>query len=333
MPDKAGAVGSTSATSPDEAKRLAIRGEGAVGSTVDVTVVVVSYNSRNWLERCLSPVVHQSGDVLGLEVIVVDNASTDGSAAFVRERFPGVTVIESNVNLGFGAGCNRAFAVAKGRTIILVNPDCELQPGAIGALHRFLRDHPRIGAVGGRLAYGDGSFQHAAFRFPSLAQVFLDFFPMNWRLTESRLNGRYPRAIDTTAFECDAVLGALMAIRRTAIAGTGGFDERYFMYVEEIDWCKRLRAFGWEVWHCPDAMGVHHSGQSTRTVAARMFVELHRSRLHYFRRYWPPATVAIARVITWIGCAREIMRLRRRAPDDASRERIRGCREVMRLVA
>ncbi|NBQ32481.1 MAG: glycosyltransferase, partial [Proteobacteria bacterium] len=79
MPDQAGAVGSTSATSPDEAKSLAIRGEGAVGSTVDVTVVVVSYNSRNWLERCLSPVVHQSGDVLGLEVIVVDNASTDGS--------------------------------------------------------------------------------------------------------------------------------------------------------------------------------------------------------------------------------------------------------------
>ena len=139
MPDQAAAAGSAPPTSPGD------------GSTVDVTVVVVSYNSRDWLERCLTPVAIQSGDVSGLEVIVVDNASADGSASFVRERFPAVTVIESPVNLGFGAGCNRAFAVARGRTIILVNPDCELQPGAIRALHGFLRDHPRVGAVGGQI--------------------------------------------------------------------------------------------------------------------------------------------------------------------------------------
>lgn len=168
MPDQAGAVGSASATSPDETNEHLHQGAMGCGgvSQPSTSLSSSSVTTPQLVGAVPLPVVHQSGDVLGLEVIVVDNASTDGSAAFVRERFPGVTVIESNVNLGFGAGCNRAFAVARGRTIILVNPDCELQPGAIGALHTFLQNHPGSvpSAVGLRTATGPSSMPRSGSR-------------------------------------------------------------------------------------------------------------------------------------------------------------------------
>lgn len=296
-----------------------------------VSVVIVAYNSAPWLPRCLTPILTQTRDVDGLEVFVVDNASPDDSAAIVRRSFPDVTVIESPANVGFGAGCNLALSRASGRTLVLVNPDCEIFPGALRAFDDHFRTHPTVGAAGGRLTYGNGSFQDAAFRFPSLAQVFLDAWPLNWRLTQSRLNGRYPRALDVTAFPCDFVLGALMAVRREAYEETGGFDPAYFMYVEEVDWCRRIGSQGWEVWHVPGAVATHHGGQSTRTVAGPMFVELHRSRLRYYRRHWSPAAVLAARVITWVGCRSRARSLARQNTPDAAAQ-IRACNEVMRMV-
>ena len=299
-----------------------------------VSVVVVAYNSADWLPRCLAPVLAQAGDVDGIEVFVVDNASPDDSGMVVRRAFPEVHVIDSPRNLGFGAGCNLALATATGRTLVLVNPDCEIAPGTLRAFDDHFATHRAAGAAGGRLSYGDGSFQDAAFRFPTLAQVFLDFFPMNWRLARSAINGRYSRALDATAFRCDVVLGALMAVRRAAYLETGGFDPAYFMYVEEVDWCRRLRGRGWEVWHVPGAVATHHGGQSTRTVAGRMFLELHRSRLRYYRRHWSPLAVAAARVLTWAGCrARARHLLRSGDPADlAVVAQVDACRDVMRLV-
>ena len=297
-----------------------------------VSVVVVAYNSAAWLPRCLAPILAQADDVDGLEVFVVDNASPDTSAAVVRQGFPAVHVIDSPQNVGFGAGCNLALAKASGRTLVMVNPDCEIRPGTLRAFVDHFRSHPGSGAAGGRLMYGDGSFQDAAFRFPSLAQVFLDVWPINWRLTQSSLNGRYPRALDGTAFPCDFVLGALMAVRREAYAATGGFDPAYFMYVEEVDWCRRLGTHGWQVWHLPGAVATHHAGQSTRTVAGRMFVELHRSRLRYYRRHWSPIAVAAARAITWLGCRSRARQLARETLSDRAAQ-VDACHEVMRMVA
>ena len=155
--------------------------------------------------------------------------------------------------------------------------------------------------------------------------------PLNWRLTQSRLNGRYPHAHDATAFVCDFVLGALMAVRREAYEATGGFDPAYFMYVEEVDWCRRLGMDGWEVWHLPSAAATHHAGQSTRTVAGRMFVELHRSRLRYYRRHWSPIAVAAARAITWVSCRSRARRLAREGGPGILAQ-VDACHEVMRMV-
>jgi N-acetylglucosaminyl-diphospho-decaprenol L-rhamnosyltransferase len=297
-----------------------------------ISVVVVAYNSAAWLPRCLAPILAQADDIDGLEIIVVDNASPDASGAIVRQAFPSVRVIDSPQNIGFGAGCNLALAQASGHTLVMVNPDCEIRPGTLRAFADHFRTHPTSGAAGGRLCYGDGSFQDAAFRFPSLAQVVLDFWPISWRLTQSRINGRYPRALDSTAFPCDFVLGALMAVRREAYESTGGFDPAYFMYVEEVDWCRRLGAQGWEVWHLPGAVATHHAGQSTRTVAARMFVELHRSRLRYYRRHWSPMAVAAARAITWLGCRSRARRLAQGGMPDRTAH-VDACHEVLRMVA
>jgi N-acetylglucosaminyl-diphospho-decaprenol L-rhamnosyltransferase len=232
-----------------------------------------------------------------MEVVVVDNASADGSAALVRERFPAVTLLANPRNLGFGAACNQGLRHSRGRYVLFLNPDAEVQGDSLAGLVRFLDARPRAAAAGGRLRYADGSFQHSAFRFPSLPQVFLDAFPLNWRLQESRLNGRYPREWDSTAFQIDFPLGAFFAVRRTAAEEVGCFDEGYFMYVEEVDWCYRLRQAGWEVWHCPDALAIHHSGRSTAQRPAAMRAELQRSRRRFYRKHYPVAFRVAARAI------------------------------------
>ena len=263
------------------------------------SVVIVSYNVADLLARCLDSVLAQA--TAEDEIVVVDNASHDGSAALVERDYPRVRVIASETNLGFGAGCNRGIAATEGAYVLLLNPDCELAPGSLDGFFRFMETHSHCAVAGGRLRYGDGSFQHASFRFPTLWQVALDFWPLNWRLTESHLNGRYPRAWDQRAFEIDHPLGALMCVRRTAIEEVGVFDERFFMYAEEVDWCLRFKRAGWQIWHCPDALAVHHGGQSTRQHADAMFRQLHRSRFLLYDLHYPRWFGLAARGIVHLG--------------------------------
>ena len=264
-----------------------------------LSVIVVSYNVAPLLARCLDSVLSQTTDED--EVVVVDNASSDGSADMVRRDYPRVRLLASPENLGFGAGCNRGLAASDGRYVLLLNPDAELAPGSVEGLVVFLDTHPRAAVAGGRLRYGDGTFQHASFRFPTLWQIALDFFPLNWRLTESALNGRYPREWDERAFEIDHPLGALMCVRRAAIEQVGMFDERFFMYAEEVDWCLRFKRAGWEVWHCPDAMATHHAGQSTKQRATAMFDQLQRSRSLLYEKHYPRWFAIAARAIGTAG--------------------------------
>jgi GT2 family glycosyltransferase len=172
--------------------------------------------------------------------------------------------------------------------------------------------------------YGDGRFQHAAYRFPSLAQTALDFWPLHWRLTESRLNGRYPRRQYESGvpFSIDHPLGAAMLFRRETIQQTGGFDLDYQMYVEEIDWCMRVKRAGWDIYCVPEAEIVHYEGQSTRQVRPRMIVALWRSRYIFFRRYTSPVTYRAVRCLTRAGMRAKIRRaqdaLCRKELDEAS---------------
>lgn len=299
----------------------------------DLAVVIVSWNVKELLANCLASVFESlAGSGLEAEVWVVDNASRDGSAGMVRDRFPQTHLIASDQNLGFAAGNNRAleaigfdkspisnlqpptsdFHSQLPRYVLLLNPDTEVLNDALPTMVRFMDETPSAGVCGARLVYGDGGFQHSAFGFPGLAQIALDFFPLHWRLTESRLNGRYPRRLyeGGIPFEIDHPLGAAMMLRREVVLQTGLFDEGYRMYVEEIDWCMRIRRAGWAIYCLPSAAVVHHAGQSTRQVRNEMFVTLWQSRFRLFGKHYSAAFRWAARRLVRLGLWAETRRAR-----------------------
>ncbi|MCL5959719.1 MAG: glycosyltransferase family 2 protein [Chloroflexi bacterium] len=279
---------------------------------LDISVVIVSFNTRDLLLQCLRSVFDGSAS-LGMEVWVVDNASTDGSAQAVRELCPEVRLIPNDQNQGFAAASNQAMRQCSGRYVLLLNPDTIVLEDALRRLVDFLDEHPRVGIAGGRLVYPDGSFQHSAFHFPTLAMALLDFFPINHRLINSRLNGRYPAGAYDRPFPIDHPLGANLLARREVLEQVGLLDENFFMYCEEIDFCLRTKLRGWDIYCVPSAKIVHYSGQSTRQFHAQMLIELYRSRYRLFRKHYGLLYNAGARAIIRLGVLREVVRSRLQA--------------------
>lgn len=317
-----------------------------VSSVPSVSAVVVSYNTKDLLRSCLESIAAAARyAAVPVAVWVVDNAGSDGSADMVAQEFPQAHLIALPRNIGFTGGNNVALAalgfaapvppdleednrvsqvteshrhtVSGAQTpdfVLLLNPDAEL---TIGALRQFLyvmARHPRAGVCGAYLQYGDGSFQHGAFRFPNLAQAALDLFPPAGlpgagRLYDSSLNGRYPRRQweQLDPFAVDFVLGAAMFVRGAAIQEVGVFDPAYWMYCEEMDWCMRMHACGWEVLAAPQVRVIHHEAQSSRQVHWRAFTRLWRSRFRFYaehRDYYGPGYLAAVRQLVRAGIAR-----------------------------
>jgi N-acetylglucosaminyl-diphospho-decaprenol L-rhamnosyltransferase len=310
---------------------------------MDLTIITVSYNTRDLLVDCLESALAglaQSG--LDGDVWVVDNASADGSAETVRQRFPSVSLVAHDENIGFAAGNNLALQAmgfgtqAKPRHVLFLNPDTRVAGDALGALVRFLDRTPSAGAAGARLIHGDGGFQHSAFAFPGLAQIFLDFFPLHHRLLDSRLNGRYPRELYESGrpFPVDHPLGAALMVRGDTLAQVGGFDEQYFMYCEEIDLCRRIKKAGWEIYCVPAAEVVHLVGQSTQQFRDTMYVALWRSRFLMFEAHENASFRWCARRLVRLGVWAETRRARaahRRGEIDAEQlqQRLAAFREVV----
>lgn len=274
---------------------------------IDVAVVIVSWNVRDYLANCLRSVYAELGR-LGLsgEVWVVDNASTDGTVALLEDVFPHVHLIANRDNPGFGAANNQGMQAAseyQPRYYFLLNPDTLLRRGALQELVNCLETRPNAGVAGARLVYGDGRFQHSAFYFPGIAQLAFDLLPLPSRLYESRLNGRYSRTYYTPTyppFKIDHPLGATMLVKANVVEATKGFDESFFMYCEEIDWCWRIREGGWEIYAVPGAEIVHYGGESTRQVAARSIINLWKSRAQLYRKHHGAFTLRLASwLVTW----------------------------------
>jgi N-acetylglucosaminyl-diphospho-decaprenol L-rhamnosyltransferase len=312
---------------------------------MDLAIIIVSYNTKQLLSECLESVeagLDRSG--LAGEIWVVDNASPDGSADMVRANFAGVRLIAHGENLGFAAGNNLALramglgSAAIPRHVLFLNPDTRVLGDALGTLVRFLDASPNVGAIGPRLVHGDGSFQHSAFAFPGLAQLFLDFFPIHARLRDSTLNGRYSRRLYEAAqpFMVDHPLGAALMVRSAILAQVGGFDERFFMYCEEIDLCQQIKGLGWEIYCVPRAEIVHLVGQSTGQFGDQMFVALWRSRFLMYDKHQSAAFRWIARHLVHLGLWAETWRaraaLRRHEIDEAQlQRRLAAYREVAAL--
>ena len=274
------------------------------------------------LEALRSLLADLEASHLRARVLVVDSASGDGSAGAVRAAFPQVELFAESENVGFVRGNNLALralgldrpdaGLGGPRAVYLLNPDTITQPGATRALFDALFNEPRVGLVGANLTYEDGSFQHGAFAFPGLRQLWAEFFPTPGRLIEGRFNGRYPRSLYAAQlpFAVDFVLGAAMMLRSEAVRDVGLLDEGFVMYCEEVDWAWRLRRAGWHARCVPTAHVVHLGGQSSGQIRPQSVLHLWTSRLRLFDRYYSPARRWLARQMVRAGMARLARRAR-----------------------
>ncbi len=297
---------------------------------IDVAVVIVSWNVRDYLVKCLRS-VYAELERTGLSgaVFVVDNASTDGTAELVQHLFPNVHLIQNEDNPGFAKANNqgmRAAAAYEPRYYFLLNPDTVVHPGALQALVACLEERPDAGMAGARLMYGDGRFQHSAFYFPGLLQLAFDLFPMPARLYNSRWNGRYPKSLyhrDKEPFQIDHPLGATMLVRADVAEATNGFDESFRMYCEEIDWSWRVQAAGWKIYAVPRAEIIHYGGESTRQVPAQSVIDLWSSRARLYRQIHGRFRAGLAARLVALGMKKKAARAKdpemKRAYEEISR--------------
>ena len=245
----------------------------------EVSAVVVSYNSAADLPDCLRSL--RSEGVA--DVVIVDNASADGSVEVVRRLDPDATIVETGANLGFGTAANRGVAVATGGHVLILNPDTVVEPGTVKALSEALDRDPGLAAVGPRLENLDGSLYPSVRRFPQLMVAFGHaFLGLVWPANPATRRYRMlDWDHDRPAASVDWVSGACVLVRRTAFDMVGGFDEAYFMYVEDVDLCWRLGQAGWRIGYEPAGRVVHALGGSSRLVPYRMIAEHHRSLLRF----------------------------------------------------
>lgn len=280
---------------------------------LDLAVVIVTWNVRDLvidaLESLFADLQHSG---LKAQVIVVDSASSDDTVARVQAAYPQVQMIASAENLGFGRSNNLALrGLGFGqenptdlpKAVYLLNPDTITHLGATGALYQALMTDSQTGLVGASLRYEDGSFQHGAFMFPGLRQLWAEFFPLPGRLYESAFNGRYPQALYACErpFPIDFPLGATMMLKAEVIQQTGMFDEAFFMYCEEVDWAWRIHQAGWGVKGVPTAIVTHLSGKSAGQVRPQSLINLWTSRLHLYRKYYPAWKLWLARRMVAFG--------------------------------
>ena len=240
-----------------------------------LSVVIVNWNTRDLVMQCLASVYTSSLDTP--EVLVVDNASTDGSAAAVSGCFSQVRLIQNRENVGFAQANNQAIQECTGRYVLLLNSDAQVRAGGLETLVQFMETHPEAGAAGAQILNPDGSLQLSCYPAPTLTRelwrlLHLDAF---WPYGEYHMTGwdlEAPREVET-------MLGACLILRREALDQTGLLDPDYFMYSEEIDLCYRLRRKGWHLYWMPLTQVIHHGGQSTRQVAYTMFLQLYNKNL------------------------------------------------------
>ena len=301
----------------------------------DLSVAVVSYNTKDLLRACLTSLRDRQAEREALlEVIVADNGSDDGSVEMVRAEFPHVRLVETGGNIGFGRANNLALRDARGRHFCLLNSDAEAMPGALRTTLAFLDSHPDVGLAGGQLQWPDGRAQTSWGSDPTLKGVWQEQ-TWGWRASPPAPPGL--RAGATTPHDVDQISGAFMVIRRLAWHQVGGFDPAYFMYNEDVDLNVRLRRAGWRVVFLPDAPIRHHLGASSRAdwrTRARMVSAYNQSRGLYFARYQGPAAGRRLRTYCLLGAAIRLTGWSLLvAAKPAARDKVKLFREVWRRAS
>ena len=272
--------------------------DGSLPTPTGISVLIVSFNTRELLRRCLASLREQ--DRQDVQTVVVDNGSTDGSQAMVRTEFPEVEVLELEENLGFAKGNNAGLMHCSGEFVLLLNSDAFLHGGAITAMVDAARRHPGAAVIGPRLLNSDGTLQRSAWPFPDPTRLLLEAVGLH------RILRRTPFFEDLGTWNhdeerrVDFLAGACLLLRSTALAEVGGFDERFYMYAEEADLQRRLRARGWSVMLTPTAVVTHVGGASATGQASRLS-QFYGGQLRFLRKHRGGGAVAIARISLLIG--------------------------------
>jgi GT2 family glycosyltransferase len=253
---------------------------------MDISVVIVGWNAKHYLELCLDSLA-DAPPRRSMEIIVVDNASIDGSSEMIKARFPYVRLIRSEENLGFAKGNNVAIRQCRGRYVALVNPDVIVFPGCLDALADFLDQNPKVGNVGPRVLNLDMTQQSTCRRFPTLWNNFCSATSLARAFKNSRfLAGEhmfyFPH--DRT-LPVDVLVGCFSMIRRETFDHVGLLDEGLFMYGDDVDWCRRCWKAGWQVVFFPGAKAIHDRGKTTAPYPVRFAVAQQRSVLYYWRKH------------------------------------------------
>jgi len=239
----------------------------------DLSVIIVNWNAARYLPAALDSLFAAQGD-LTMEVLLVDNASTDASVSLVRERYPQVQIKVNDANTGFAAANNQGLAWAQGRFILLLNPDTEMPPTTLRRLVDYLETHPQVGVVGPRLQGKGGKIQGGAAGYDPSPSTIFNFSTFLYRLLPKRCKGLWlPRSMyrQSEPIPVDWVSGACMMVRRQAYEAVGPLDERYFMYSEDVEWCRRIRGAGFQVACMPEVSITHHIGGSSRQLGPEFY--------------------------------------------------------------
>ena len=254
---------------------------------MELSIVTVSYNGRDYLRRCLRSLLeHTRG--LEYEVVVVDNASQDGSADMVAAEFPSVRLLRRPSNAGLSTALNQGIRLSGGEMTVLLNPDVELRDNPFPAMARYLRDHPGVGILGPRILDDDGSLQLSCRRFPTFSVVFFNRYSLLTRLLpRNPISTRYLMTDfdHSGTAEVDWLSLACWMAPRRLFDEVGFLDEGYFLYNEDVDFCQRVHRAGRKVVYFPEVSVVHRIGGSTGTLPNRSVVERHRSMWRYYRKY------------------------------------------------
>lgn len=291
-----------------------------------ITTVVVNWNTVDLLDDCLRSVVTDLPEGWANEIVVVDNASEDGSVAHLQRHWPQVRVIANQTNLGFGPANNQAFRATRSDVVLRIDTDARLTPGATAAMLGRLQQDPRAGFVGPRLVYGDGSFQRwtagAPFTLRSMAGYLLGLD--RWSARFPSLRGIYLARDTDRSFEAGWVSGCVMLIRRAALDDAGVFDDDIFLYMEDVDLCERARNAGWRVWYAADATAVHFMGASTKRVTGKASPEALRAQNRWFVRRYGRRSALPLRILEAVGyggraVAYGLRSILRHSPEDRRR--------------
>lgn len=276
---------------------------------MDLSVVLVHYRSPAALEQCLRTLAPELAP-WATEIVVVDNDSRDGTPDALRASHPGVRVIANPDNAGYARAVNQGIAATSGETVLVMNPDCEVRPGALRVLLEHLRANPQVAIAAPRIQNPDGTLEYSARSFPDHLTFLFNRYSLLTRLFPGNPWSRRYLLTDwdhASSRAVDWLSGACLLVRRAAIEQVGGMDEAFFMFNEDVDWCRRMKLAGWSNMYLPQATVMHHVGASRHRVAPRVILSRHLGMIHYFRKHHPANPLLETLAAAFIYCRAGLM--------------------------